>query len=380
MGFSRLALRRHFAPLQDPRVGGRTTYRLIDLIVIAVCGVICGCQDWQEIETFAHKRHAWLKRFLHLPESTPAHDTFERLFDRLDPLTFQRCLLSWIQAASRALGLHHLAIDGKTLRGSTNAASSLGPLHLVSAWATTNHLTLGQVAVDAKSNEITAIPQLLELLDLHGALVTIDAMGCQKDIAAKIIEGGGDYVLAVKDNQPHLLEDIQECFARALDTNFAGMEHSTYETKECCHGRQIKRCYTILHRPEGIRDREAWTSLRVIGMCWSERTVQGERREEVRYFIGSFRGSARRYGTALRDHWRIENSLHWHLDVTFGEDASRVQRRHEAENLAFVRKIALSLLKRHPSKRSVACKQLAAALDTDFLQEILDGASKIDNV
>src|SRR5438876_2060058 len=216
-----LSIVRHFRRLKDPRRAHRRLHLLQDIIVIALCAVIAGAQDWQQVATFGRKRLDWLKRFLKLPNSIPAHDTFERLFDRIDPQAFQACFRAWVQTLQEALSIKHVAIDGKTLRGS--GSTKLGPLHLVSAWATAQRLSLGQVAVDAKSNEITAIPALLELLDLQGALVTIDAMGCQKDIAANIVAGGGHYALTVKDNQPHLLADIQDAFAAALDSNCAGL-------------------------------------------------------------------------------------------------------------------------------------------------------------
>ena len=362
-------IKKHFRKLKDPRVKRRNRHLLLDIIVMAICGVICGCNDWQQVETFARTRHDWLKRFLRLPNGVPAHDTFERVFDRLDPQAFQACFREWMQTLHEALGLSQIAIDGKTLRGS--ATGSLKALHLVSAWATANSLSLGQIAVAEKSNEITAIPKLLELLDLNGALVTIDAMGCQKDIAAKIVERGGDYVLTVKDNQPQLLEDIQDCFSKALENDFRGWDHDTWKTQERGHGRHQTRCYTILRDPEGIRHVEAWEGLRVIGMCCSECIVQGKTSEEVRFFIGSKKAGAKTYGKALRNHWGIENGLHWLMDVTFGEDKNRVTKRHGAENLALVRRLALSLLKQNPDKRSIACKRLRAALDPAFLQEII---------
>jgi predicted transposase YbfD/YdcC len=366
-----LSIPQHFSKLKDPRRAHRRLHLLQDIIVIALCAVIAGAQDWQEIETFGHKRHDWLKRFLRLPNGIPSHDTFERVFDRLSPQAFQACFGDWVQAIQQALCIEHVAIDGKTLRGSGSA--ELGPLHLVSAWATAQRLSLGQVAVDAKSNEITAIPALLDLLDVSGALVTIDAMGCQKDIARKIIDQGGDYILAVKDNQPHLLEDIQESLAQAFDTDFAGLEYDTYETRERGHGRGEYRCYTVLHHTGGLRHADEWADLTTIGMCYSERTLQGVTSEEVRYFIGSTRASAKVYGQALRNHWGIENSLHWQLDVTFAEDHNRVSKRNAAENLALLRRLTLSLLQAHPAKLSIAKKRFAAALDPDFLEEVLRG-------
>ena len=231
-----------------------------------------------------------------------------------------------------------------------------------------------------KSNEITAIPKLLELLDLHGALVTIDAMGCQKEIAKQIIDGGGDYILPVKDNQPNLLADIRECLAKALDCNFKDYCWDRWDTFESGHGRQEKRSCLILNNPVGIRNEKAWEGLKVIGMCISERKVKGEWSEEVRYFIGSRPMSAQEYGTAIRKHWGIENNLHWQLDITFREDANRVQRRHGAENLGLVRRLAVALLKRHPSEASMKCKRLAAAYNTDFLEEILQPKDNLEKL
>jgi predicted transposase YbfD/YdcC len=369
MATARLAIQAHFRNLRDPRRAPR--HPLLDIIVIAICAVISGANDWQQIATFGRQRRDWLQRFLKLPNGIPCHDTFERVFERLNPRAFAAAFSQWMQALADAVGIEHIAIDGKTLRRSAAPTRGLGPLHLVSAWATKNHLALGQVAVDGKSNEITAIPRLLELLDLHDALVTIDAMGCQKAIAQKIIDQGGDYVLTVKDNQEHLLDDIQQAFAQAFDHDFAGLEHDTYETRERGHGREEYRCYTVLHYTEGLRNAQAWAGLTTIGLCYSERTVGGKTSEEVRYFIGSKQARAKYYGQALRNHWGIENGLHWQLDVTFREDSSRVQARHGAENFALLRKLALTLLKQHPAKESIACKRLHAALDVDFLEQVV---------
>jgi predicted transposase YbfD/YdcC len=372
-----LSIPKHFAKLKDPRRAHRRLHLLQDIIVIGLCAVIAGAQDWQEIETFGRKRRDWLKGFLALPNGIPSHDTFERVFERLSPQAFQACFRSWVQALQEALDIKHVAIDGKTLRGSGSA--QLRPLHLVSAWATAQRLSLGQVAVDQKSNEITAIPALLELLDVHGALVTIDAMGCQKAIARKIKDQGGDYILTVKENQEHLLADIQGSLAQAFDTDFAGLEHDTYETRERGHGREEYRCYTVLHDIAGLRHADDWVGVTTIGMCYSERTVRGVTSAEVRYFIGSKRARAKVYGKALRGHWGIENSLHWQLDVTFAEDDNRVTKRNAAENLALLRRLTLSLLQAHPAKLSIAKKRFAAALDPAFLEEILRGDGILDN-
>jgi predicted transposase YbfD/YdcC len=360
---------KHFGRLKDPRRAHRRLHLLSDIIAIALCGVIAGAQDWQEIETFGRKRHGWLQGFLSLPHGIPSHDTFERVFDRLDPGAFQACFRRWVETLQQALRIKHVAIDGKTLRRSGSEA--LSPLHLVSAWATAQRLSLAQVAVAEKSNEITAIPELLDLLEINGALVTIDAMGCQKAIAQKVLDRGADYLLAVKDNQERLAADIHQALINAADRDFAGLEHDIYETRERGHGREEYRRYTVVHSTAGVRDAADWPGLTTIGMCWSERTVDGDTSEELRYFIGSRKAGGRIYGQALRDHWRIENSLHWQLDVNFDEDQNRVRKRNAAQNLALLRRLTLSLLQAHPAKLSIAKKRFAAALDPDFLEEIL---------
>jgi predicted transposase YbfD/YdcC len=376
MAATSLSIKKHFRKLRDPRRRHRKRHLFLDIVVIAICGVIAGCDSWTQIATFGRKRLSWLKRFLALPHGIPAHDTFERLFDRMDPVAFQDCFRDWMLALAGTVGVPQIAIDGKTLRSS--GVGNLGPLHLVSAWATKNHLSLGQVAVDPESNEITAIPKLLELLDLHGALVTIDAIGCQKEIASKIRERGGHYVLTVKANQPQLLDTIQNCFQRAFETDFAGLDHDTYTKEEKGHGREERRSYSIIVNPEGIENQEAWRDLRVIGMYGSERVVQGEVSTDVRFFIGSKKASARYYGQALRHHWGIENNLHWQLDVSFGEDDNRTQRRNAAQNLALLRRLAVTLLKRHPAKESIACKRLQAAWSTEFLEEVVQSSANLE--
>jgi predicted transposase YbfD/YdcC len=374
MATSPLSIRKHFARLRDPRIIRRRRHLLPEILVIAICAVICGANSFRQVEAFGKRRRDWLARFLSLPNGIPSHDTFERLFQRLDPDAFQHCFLGWLQHLHSQVGGEHFAIDGKTLRRSGSPANGLGPLHLVSVWATQANLTLGQVAVDAKSNEITAIPKLLELLDLHGALVSIDAMGCQKKIAQQITQGGGDYVLTVKENQGHLFDDIVSCFVRAIESDFQGVQHDRYVTQERGHGRQETRYYNVIRNPTGIRDADEWAGLCVIGHCYSERTEQGQTSYEDRYFIGSKRAGARYYGGALRRHWRIENCLHWQLDVTFREDDSRIQDRNAAENFALLRRVALSLLKRHPDEGSIATKRFSAALDEKFLEEVIQDA------
>jgi len=374
MAASSLSLSKHFARLRDPRLNRRKRHLLMDIVVIAICAVLCGANNFPQIEAFGKRRLPWLRRFLALPNGIPSHDTFERLFQRLCPTAFQRCFLDWLHPLHAQVGGKHFALDGKTLRRSGSPANGLGPLHLVSVWATHANLILGQVAVDEKSNEITAVPKLLELLDLHGALVTLDAMGCQKKIAQQITEGGGDYVLTVKENQEHLFDDILSCFVQAGEDDFQSVTYDRYVTEEQGHGRYEKRYYSVIHDPQGIRHAQEWPKLCVIGHCYSERTENGETSYEDRYFIGSKRAGARYYGRALRGHWRIENCLHWQLDVTFREDDSRIRDRNAAENVALLRRVALGLLKRHPDKGSIATKRFSAALDEKFLEEVVGSA------
>jgi predicted transposase YbfD/YdcC len=345
---------------------------LLDIVVIAICAVTGGADNWEEIAAFGRRHESWFRRYLSLPNGIPSHDTFVRVFSRLDPQVFQRCLRDWLLAFGNVVKCEHIAIDGKTLCGSARKTSGLGPLHVVSAWASANHLLLAQVAVADKSNEITAIPQLLALLETKGAVVTIDAIGCQKEIAAKIRERHCHYVLAVKDNQPNLLQDIQESFARAHESDFAGIAHDRYETKTInAHGRQEKRYCEVLYDLSGIRNREAWKDLKAVGMCITERTINGETKGDVRFFIGSQKKGARYYGLAFRKHWSIENNLHWQMDVSFGEDANRTAERTAAENLSLVCRAAQTLIKRDPQKGGIRCKRRQAGWDLKFLEEIL---------
>jgi predicted transposase YbfD/YdcC len=372
-----LRLRTHFFNLRDPRRAGRSPYRLLDLIFIAIAATIAGAQDWGQIEVFARKRRDWLARFCGLPTDeqgqplTPCHDTFERLFKRLNPRHFARCLASWTAALAEGLGLEHVAIDGKALRGSGRPDDGLRALHLVSAWATEAHLSLGCVACSEKSNEITAIPQLLRLLELEGALVTIDAMGTQKAIAAQIVEQGGDYVLPVKGNQEGLEQDIHGLFSRAVERNWEGLRYDHYLVEEQGHGRKESREYMVLYDLEGMTQKDKWANLTAVGLCMREREVGGKKSYEEHYFIGSRDMPAVRYAGALRGHWGIENGCHWVLDVIFREDHSQLADRHAAMNLGLIRRLALSLVKRHKAKGSVARKRYAAALDTHLLEEIL---------
>lgn len=372
------SIKKHFISLKDPRVRGRTGHRLIDIVAIALCGVIANCDGWTDIIDFANHNIAWFKRFLRLPNGIPSHDTLERVFAKIDPAVFSRCCVAWLREVSDLVGLNHIAIDGKTLRGS--ASANRRPLHLVSAWATEAKLSLGEVAVEGKSNEIKAIPELLKLLDLKGALVTIDAIGCQKAIAQQIVDKGGDYLLAVKANQEHLLEDIQATVAKALDGDLPKHQVAMVTTTDEGHGRIEQRTYTVIRNVEDIRDRKLWAGLTSVGMCLRERTVNGKTTAETHYFIGSGRLRARKAAKALRGHWSIENNLHWQLDVHFGEDRSRIQERNAARNFASMRKLALGVLKRHPAEKSIPRKRKMAAQNPDFLEEILTGNVKEEEV
>src|SRR5271170_434400 len=260
------SITKHFACLKDPRVRKRTKHRLIDIVAIALCGVIANCDTWAEIVDFGTTHANWLKGFLKLPNGIPSQDTFERVFAKIDPVGFSSCCVNWLRSVSDLIGVAHIAIDGKTLRGS--GSSTLGPLHLVSAWATQAQLTLGEVAVEGKSNEIKAIPELLKLLDLKGTLVTIDAIGCQKVIVKQIIDQGGDYLVAVKGNQEHLLEDIQTTITKALDGKLAKHQVATMTTTEEAHGRRETRTYRAITNLDDIRDRKLWSGLSTVCMCW----------------------------------------------------------------------------------------------------------------
>jgi predicted transposase YbfD/YdcC len=365
-----LRLATHFAPLHEPRVRGRCDHRLLDIVILALCGVIANCNDWQQIALFARERRDWFARFLPLSNGIPSHDTFERVFDRIDPACFQACFRSWVRAIAAALDIPHIAIDGKTLRGSGRRDLDRSPLHLVSAWATDARLSLGQVAVAAKSNEITAIPKLLELLDLKGAFVSIDAMGCQTKIAEQIVTSGGEYLLAVKGNQEGLLTDVQECVQEALDVTEPG-RCEVVETTDTSHGREERRTVVVVPTPKGIPGREAWKKLSAVGMCVGERSVNGTTVAETRYYILSRVVSAKTFVGLTRNHWSIENHQHWQLDVTFDEDSNRVSSRHGAENLALLRRLALTLLKRDSSKLSLKCKRIRAAINTNYLETVL---------
>jgi predicted transposase YbfD/YdcC len=366
-------IRDHFGELTDPR-RRKVTYPLINIVTIAVCGVICGADDFVSIAEYGRTKRKWLGLFLDLSAGIPSHDRFNAILGAIKPAEFEKCLLSWVTALHEISGGQLVAIDGKTLRRSFDTASSKSAIHMVSAWATANHVTLGQVVVDEKSNEITAIPKLLEIIELSGCLVTIDAMGCQTEIAEKILDAGADYVLAVKGNQPTLCDGIEAFFMDHMDDDFARQEVSRHETHAQGHGREEKRNYLVCPVPDDLPDRRRWKKLAAIGVAINETVRDGKNTSEVRYYILSKKLSARKFAEAVRGHWSIENRLHWQLDVTFGEDQSRIRKGHADANFSILRRTALSLLKNNrTSKVGIKNKRLTAGWDNDHLQQVLFG-------
>jgi predicted transposase YbfD/YdcC len=363
----------HFAELADPR-RREVIYPLINVVVIAVCAVICGADDFVAIAKFGRTKREWLARFLELESGIPSHDRFNAIFATIQPAEFEKCLLSWITALHEITDGQVIAIDVKPLGRSFDAANSKAAIHMVSAWATANHISLGQVVVDAKSNEITAIPKLLEMLELSGAMVTIDAMGCQAEIARQIVGAGADYCLAVKDNQPTLHHGIIDFFERHVEDDFADIRMRCHVTDEKGHGREESRYYMICPVPEDLPDRSRWTGLKAIGVAISDAQRDGKRVGENRYYILSKFVAASRFAEAVRSHWNIENRLHWQLDVIFQEDQCRIRQGHADANFSILRRAALSLLKNETTlKVGIKNKRLTAGWDETYLEKVLIG-------
>ena len=365
---------KHFESLPDPRHTRNRRHLLVDVITIAVCGVIVGCSGPTSIERWAKAKADWLEELLALQNGIPSRDCIRRVLSALKPEAFQTCFQSWMMSlVSKDEEAHPtIAIDGKTMRRSHDRSRGLGPLHLVSAWASEHGLSLGQVATEEKSNEITAIPELIDQIDVRGAIVTIDAMGCQKAIAKKIVDAKGDYVLAVKENQPKLHQAIKELFSDERQDDLLKMSHRQHQTSEKGHGRIDDRCYVLAKIPRNAPWKNAWPGATAVGMAvrMTEKSA-GTMDGDVRYFITSCYLSGERFARAVRGHWGIENSLHWVLDVTFDEDQSRTRERFAASNLSWLRRIAISLLKRHPSKHSIKGKSEIAGWSNDFLMQVL---------
>jgi len=362
-------LRDFFADLPDPRVTGRCTHDLTDIVLIVLCGTLSGADDFVSIAAFAEAKEGWLRDRLGLTlaNGVPSHDTLTRVFAALRPDAFHDAFLAWVAVAADRLKVKQIAVDGKALRGSR--AGACPALHIVSAWATDAGLTLAQVRTADKSNEITAIPDLLDLLDVSGALVSIDAAGCQKEIAARIVRGTGDYLLAVKENQPRLYEDIDRLALAAMEADYAGLSRHLAEGPG--HGRDEMRFCFVLTDLTAIRDRALWAGLRSVVCVVRCRTANGKEAHETHYSISSRAGSAKAFQAAVRRHWGIENGCHWVLDVAFREDDHRLRDGHAPENLALVRKMALAMLKKAPAKMGIKNKRLKAGWDNTFLEAAL---------
>ncbi len=375
MSRQRMALVECFSELADPRMERTRRHLLSDVLTLSVLAVIAGAEGWEDIEEFGHSKEEWLKQYLPLENGIPSHDTISRVFQALQPGAFNSALTEWMASLHEQLGFHQIAIDGKTLRRSHDRSSVQAALHLVSAWCRENQLVLGQEATDAKSNEITAIPKLLRLLELRGAIVTIDAMGCQKEIARQIVDGGGDYVLAVKENQPTLHTAISDYFFELHETDFAGCQVRRLTTLDEGHGRQERRTYYVTALPAALQAlRDDWKQLTSIGQAIDITWRDGREVADVRYFILSLPPQVKRFAAVVRGHWGIENSLHWTLDMTFREDESRIRKDHGPENFATLRRAALGLLKQDKSKGSVKKKRKRAGWNNDALLTIVQNA------
>jgi predicted transposase YbfD/YdcC len=369
-------LKAQFAELPDPCAQHRIEHLLTDIVMLTICAVICGAESWVEIEHYGSAKQEWLETFLELPNGIPSHDTLERVFARLRPEALQQCFLNWVQAAFDISGGKLLAVDSKTLRGSYERGGKQGMIHMVSAWAVQSRLVLGQCKVNEKSNAITAIPQLLGVLDLAGAIVSIDAMGCQTAIAQQIVEQQGDYVLALKGNQGSLFEDVVQLFDQACQQLFRDIKHDYYETQEQAHGRKEVRRYWVMGQTEHLVGAENWAKLTTIGCVEAQRQIQEKTTCHRRYYLLSLPLSAQQFAQSVRGHWSIENQLHWILDVAFQEDQARSTLGYSGENLAVVRHLALNLLTQEKSaKGGLRAKRLKAGWDDPYLLKVLAQSS-----
>jgi predicted transposase YbfD/YdcC len=371
------SIAKHFGKVKDPRVERTKRHKLLDIILIAICGVICGADSWVDIELFGKSKIEWLQTFLTLPNGIPSHDTFGRVFAAINPEEFEKSFMEWVQAINKLTQGQVISIDGKQMRGSKDSESGKEAIYMVSAWATENELVLGQRKVDDKSNEITAIPKLLRLLEIAGCIVTIDAIGTQTKITKTIVDQGGDYLLAVKENQGNLYEDIHDLFEDDQYYNFAGAPYDYAKSVNKDHGRiEIRQCWAISD-PEylaQIRDRERWHGLKSLAMIVSERRIGDQSEVQTRYFITSLDNQAEKILKVKRSHWGIENCLHWVLDIAFDEDRSRVRKDNAPQNFAVLRHMAVNLLKQeHTVKAGIKAKRLKCGWDADYLLKVLVG-------
>ena len=362
----------HFGCLKDPRAAHSIEHKLLDILIITICATISGADNFAEIAEYGRAKEEWLKTFLELKNGIPSVDTFERIFARLKPEALQKCFIGWMEAVHQVSEGELVNIDGKTLRGAKEKGNSRSLIHTVSVWSASQRLVLGQKKVNEKSNEITAIPPLLKMLTLQGCLVSIDAMGCQTEIAKTIVEEGADYVLALKGNQGNLYDDVKQLFTTARCQNFTNISHQFYESVEKGHGRIETRRYWTMGNTAFLIGAEKWTGLKSIGMVESERQINGKVSIEQRYYILSLDTNVQKFAEAVRSHWSIENQLHWILDVSFQEDASQACQGHSAENLAVIRHVGLNLLSRDKkTKVGIKGKRLKAGWNDDYLQEVI---------
>ena len=362
----------HFGELKDPRAAHSIEHKLIDILIITICATICGANDWEAIAQYGRTKQEWLKTWLELPNGIPSPDTFNRVFARLKPEELQKCFIGWMQAVQTVTEGELLNIDGKTLRGAKEAGNARSLIHMVSVWSASQHLVLAQQKVSEKSNEITAIPALLKLLSVKGCLVSIDAMGCQTQIAKVIIEQGADYVLALEGNQGDLHTDVVQLFTAARKQNFKNIEHQFHSTVSKGHGRMETRRYWTMGSTEYLLGAQKWSGLKSIGMVESQREIDGKVSIEQRYYILSIQSDVQRFSAAVRSHWSIENQLHWILDVGFAEDAAQSCSGSCAENLAVIRHVGINLLSRDTeSKVGVKTRRLQAGWDDNYLKTVL---------
>jgi len=362
-----------FAEIDDPRLTTNRKHLLGDIITISIMAVIAGADGPVAIETWATDNREWVEENLEVPNGIPSHDTIGRLLAALKPEPFQNCFLSWINrvAPDQSTAVEQIAIDGKVLKGSHDRINGFGPLWLVSAWSVDRGISLGQLATDEKSNEITAIPTLLDSLELESTVITIDAAGTQKNIAKQIVDGGGDYVLALKGNQKTIFEDAKTYIEQQMENDFADVKARKFQQAIKGHGRTEELTYYQMNAPEELTTRNEWAGLRTIGIAIRISETSGKITTEVRYYISSLRLSVKKFASYIRGHWAIENTLHWSLDVTFKEDASRIRNRNLATNMAWLRRFALSCLKQMDDKKSVAMRRRSAAWNINYAAKVL---------